>query len=89
MSIFPSGSTVGTVALLNATSPTDAPLRQQSPEIDAATTMALAQYPELDGLGPLGEEAEGFLDSLAHGFSRCPGRRERRCTTRAALPSRT
>ena len=41
MSRFPSRSTVGTVAFLNATSPTGAPLRRQPPEVHSETTTAL------------------------------------------------
>ena len=50
---------------------------------------ARAQCPGLDAPGPPGEEAEGLLDGLAGGFSRCPGRRDRRCTIWAIPPSRT
>ena len=62
----PSRSTAGTVAFLNATSPTDAPLHQQSPEIHAETAMAL---PPLTAISPV----DGRYGSRAAALRRTAG----------------
>ena len=76
---------------LTALSPVDgrygsktAPLREIASEygliryrvaVEVRWLRALAACPEFDALGPLGEEAEGFLDGLVDGFSLDDARR--------------
>ena len=76
---------------LTALSPVDgrygsktAPLREIASEygliryrvaVEVRWLRALAVCPEFDALGPLGEEAEGFLDGLVDGFSLDDARR--------------